>query len=181
MIRATEVAKKRIVTLEGLKSIMFDRYIGGDNRLMSVLDKCYTDSEGYLVLPSLNIVSFLLSQTSEGPLSREEEFAAALSSVTIDPDFVYFMRHGKKILVNDDNLKIHCSVARAKKGNMVVSNPKERPYLELPWSLTFSIAFTESTELNEALLKKLFDKGGMMIGLGTFRGPFGKFRVSKWS
>jgi hypothetical protein len=30
------------------------------------------------------------------------------------------------------------------------------------------------------LLKKIFEQGGHAVGLGTFRGVFGKFRVTQW-
>lgn len=35
-------------------------------------------------------------------------------------------------------------------------------------------------DLNSKLLKDLFEIGGVAIGLGTFRGVFGKFKVTKW-
>jgi len=78
-------------------------------------------------------------------------------------------------------IKVHYSVAKIMKGKLSVPNPKERPMLDLPWELKFNLELVESPELNENLLKKLFEKGGIAIGLGTFRGVFGKFKVSKWS
>jgi hypothetical protein len=38
----------------------------------------------------------------------------------------------------------------------------------------------QNEDLNEAVLKKLFDDGGLTIGLGTYRGVYGKFVVDKW-
>jgi hypothetical protein len=66
------------------------------------------------------------------------------------------------------------------KGKLAVPNPKERPLLETPWELRFKITLLETPELNEVLLKKLFERGGIAIGLGTFRGVFGKFKVDSW-
>jgi len=52
--------------------------------------------------------------------------------------------------------------------------------LDLPWELRFKIILLETPELNEVRLKELFERGGLAIGLGTFRGVFGKFKVTKW-
>ena len=66
------------------------------------------------------------------------------------------------------------------KGSLAIPNPKERPMLSAPWESSFKLNLLETPELNEVLLKKLFEKGGIAIGLGTFRGVFGKFKVTKW-
>jgi len=71
-------------------------------------------------------------------------------------------------------------VARVKKGNLSVPNPKERPVLSLPWNIEFDMTLLETNELSENVLRKLFEVGGLAIGLGTFRGVFGKFVVDKW-
>jgi len=39
----------------------------------------------------------------------------------------------------------------------------------------------ETPSLREELLKKIFEQGGHAIGLGTFRGVFGKFKVASWN
>jgi hypothetical protein len=78
------------------------------------------------------------------------------------------------------DLKVHSAIARIMKGKLAVPNPKERPMLENPWEIMFDMELYETPELNEVLLKKLFERGGLAIGLGTFRGVFGKFYVSEW-
>ena len=35
-------------------------------------------------------------------------------------------------------------------------------------------------EIKEQEIKNLLTEGGMAIGLGTFRGVFGKFEVTRW-
>ena len=90
------------------------------------------------------------------------------------------MTKGKQLTRNNAEIKMHYSVAKIMKGKLAVPNPKERPYIDTPWEITFELSLIETPELNENLLRKLFEKGGIAIGIGTFRGVFGKFEVSDW-
>ena len=149
------------------------------------MDKIYTDG-GYLALPSINILSFLSAQNTESAPQRvigrgyKEVCKAAQSFVTISPMMIRFVRDNKELLVDEAGLKVHYAVAKIMKGKLAVPNPKERPMLDLPWELKFKLTLAETPELNENLLRKLFERGGIAIGLGTFRGVFGKFKVSTW-
>jgi hypothetical protein len=173
----------RKVELVGITPIMFDRYSGNNKEQLDVMEKCYRE-DNFLVFPSLNIMSFLSSMNSESATQRtigrgwKEVAKSALSYIQITP-FMISIEHGKKRAEVSD-LKVHTGVAKIKKGNLVVPNPKIRPYLDLPWSMSFNLSLFETPELNEVLLKKIFEIGGSAIGLGTFRGVFGKFEVSKW-
>ena len=69
-------------------------------------------------------------------------------------------------------------VARLDKG---IPNPKERPVLPLPWALEFELAILPNKEIKEQEINNLFSEGGLAIGLGTFRGVYGKFRVDGWN
>lgn len=175
----------RKITLKGLTPILFDRYSGNNKEQLDVMNKVYTDGE-LLVLPSTNILSFLSAQNTESAPQRvigrgyKEVCKAAQSFVTIEQYLIPFSRNGKPLKVNEANLKIHHAVAKIMKGKLSVPNPKERPMLDLPWELTFKLSLLETPELNEVLLKKLFEKGGIAIGLGTFRGVFGKFCIDSW-
>ena len=177
---------KRKVTLVGLTPIMFDRYSGNNKEQLSVMDKLYTDNEGYLVLPSVNLISFLSAQNTESATQRvvgrgyKEVCKSALSYVSIEQMEIPFLKEGKKIKANEENIKVNFSVAKIMKGKLAVPNPKERPVLETPWSITFDLTLQETPELNENLLKKIFEIGGNAIGIGTFRGVYGKFKVVEW-
>jgi hypothetical protein len=176
---------EREVVLSGLTPILFDRYSGNNKEQLSVMDKIYLN-EGIMVLPSTNILSFLSAQNTESAPQRvigrgyKEVCKAAQSFVTIEPLWIPFSRNGKPLKIENADLKIHYAVAKIMKGKLAVPNPKERPMLNLPWQLKFRITLLETPELNEVLLKKLFEKGGIAIGLGTFRGVFGKFKVESW-
>lgn len=103
---------------------------------------------------------------------------AALSFVIIENDEIYFIRNGEKI--NSNNVKIVYDKAIVKKGALAIPSEKSRPVLDCPWMLVFTIILYENNDLNEPLLKKLFDIGGITIGLGTYRGVYGKFVIDKW-
>lgn len=178
-----QVVKK--VTLTGLTPIMFDRYSGNNKEQLAAKDKIYLDGKN-LVLPSTNILSFLSAQNTESAPQRvigrgyKEVCKAAQSFVTISPMLIPFTRKGKPLTIDNADIKMHYAVAKIMKGKLAVPNPKERPYLECPWELSFELTLLETPELNENLLRKLFEKGGVAIGLGTFRGVFGKFEVIEW-
>lgn len=175
----------REVELTGLTPILFDRYSGNNKEQLATMDKVYRE-EGLLVFPSLNILSFLSAQNTESAPQRvvgrgyKEVAKAALSYVHIEPFNIPFLRNGAPIEVENAGLKVHFAVARMMKGKLAVPNPKERPMLSTPWALRFHLKLFETPELNEVLLKKLFMIGGNAIGLGTFRGVFGKFEVTLW-
>ena len=175
----------RQITLTGLTPILFDRYSGNNKEQLSTMDKIYLDGD-HMVIPSTNILSFLSAQNTESAPQRvigrgyKEVCKAAQSFVTIEPFNIPLSREGEPLTAKNANLKIHYAVAKIMKGKLAIPNPKERPMLETPWELTFTLSLLETPELNEVLLKKLFEKGGIAIGLGTFRGVFGKFKITQW-
>jgi len=177
---------KRKVVLSGLTPIMFDRYSGNNKEQLDPMDKCYTNEQGHLVLPSTNLLSFLSAQNTESATQRvvgrgyKEVCKAALSYVSIEPYNIPFLRDREPISKNEENIKMHFAVAKIMKGKLAIPNPKERPMLEPEWKLAFDLTLQETPELNEVLLKKIFEMGGNAVGLGTFRGVFGKFKIESW-
>ena len=108
-----------------------------------------------------------------------------LSYIQIEPTSIPIMRDDGPIVFNgfnngrDEkaNIYIDYRVARLDKG---IPNPKERPVIELPWYIELKIRLFKNDVFDETLLQTAFRRGGMAIGLGTFRGLFGKFEVEKW-
>lgn len=47
------------------------------------------------------------------------------------------------------------------------------------WAFSVTVEYDESF-ISEAEVQKLFETGGRWFGLGTFRGPFGSFRIVKY-
>lgn len=52
--------------------------------------------------------------------------------------------------------------------------------MPLPWALDFELTIYPNKEIKEQEIKNLLSEGGMAIGLGTFRGVFGKFVIDRW-
>jgi hypothetical protein len=177
----------RKVGLSGIRAIMFDRYAGSNNEELEPKNKMYLGQDGKsLVMPASNLQSFLSSQTNESAPQRilgkkwKTVAKAALSFVDINPLDIPFMRNGQPIDKDDSSIYIDFRVARMKKGPLVIPNPKHRPVLPLPWELQFELTLWKNADLTESVLKRLFEEGGVCLGLGTFRGLFGKFEITKW-
>jgi hypothetical protein len=188
----------RQVTLTGLSDIMFDRFSGDFKTQLAWDQKIYLIPEtDVLCLPIINIVSALSSHnTNSFPkrLRDARQFkkianaCLSFTQVTGDkqnPEYIPFARNGEAITVGkfgeakDEKSGIYLArhVARLDKG---IPNPKERPVLPLPWELSFQFSIFPNNEIKEQEIINLFTEGGYAIGLGTFRGVYGKFEVSKW-
>ena len=177
------------VSLEGLTPIMFDRYAGDNKTELEVQDKFYFAKDGKtLILPAGNLMSLLSAQnTMSAPKrfldSRQyKKVAAAISSyVTVEPfDGAVFMANGLPIEFggfDDKQFYVDQRVARLEKG---IPNPKVRPVLDVPWELDFSLSVFENQDFTLKLLKDLISKSGYAIGLGTYRGQFGKYSLIGW-
>lgn len=181
------------LNLKGLTPIMFDRYAGDNDTILSPAQKLYLGGQNgkMICLPSANIMSFLSSQNTDSAPKRlldsrkYKRFALACSSyVSIEPHgYIPFLRDGKEIefgqFVEDkDDLSgcvIHRAVARLEKG---IPNPKARPLLALPWELNFSVTIWPNKELQWQQLLNIFVDGMIAVGLGTFRGQYGKAAVA---
>lgn len=189
---------KRKVRLVGIKEIMFDRYAGDNDTQLAWSQKIYlVPKTEILCLPVINIVSFLTAHNTNSAPKRLRDnrkykaIANAILSFTdisgpnAHPQYIPFLRKEKPIKVgkfNEENeplsgLTLHRSVARLEKG---IPNPKERPVLSLPWALEFTLNIRPNKEIKELEIRNLFEEAGFAIGLGTWRGVYGKFAVDMW-
>lgn len=181
------------VTVSGFTPLMFDRYAGDNNTKLPIDKKMYYLEDGKtLAMPAMNIMSFLSAKntTSVAKVIGGKKWSslcdATLSYVTISPNMIPILRNGEPIVFhgfeNDYDpiakIFIHKSVARLAKG---VPNPKERPVIELPWSISFKISLIQNDVVQKDYLYSAFDIGGKALGMGTFRGVFGKFIVEEWA
>ncbi len=184
------------VTLEGTRDIMFDRYAGDNNTKLEPHQKMYlspADGGHQIILPALNIMSLLSAHNTNSAPKRlrdsrqfKKSANALLSFYAVRESSLPFLRDGKPIIFGRfdsserdamSGVYVHRAVARLDKG---IPNPKIRPVLPLPWGLTFSIEITANKEITEQEALNLLEDAGKAIGLGTFRGVFGKFRVLDW-
>lgn len=188
----------RTVRLTGLTDVMFDRYAGDNKTKLEWNQKIYlAPGTNKLVIPTTNIVSFLSAHnTNSAPKRLRDKRAykdianACLSFTSISgpaehPGYIPFLRNNEPIVTGKfsedrdeaSGIYLHRSVARLDKG---IPNPKERPTLPLPWGVEFTLSIFPNKEIKEQEIRNLFEEGGLAIGLGTFRGVFGKFAVSHW-
>lgn len=182
----------RKVTLKGTVDIMFDRYAGDNNTKLEPWQKMYLRADRTIYLPNLNILSFLSAQNTPSAPKRlrdkrkyREVTNACQSFIIINPTEIPFLRDGKEIrfgkfdgdVDKQSGVYINRSVARLKDG---IPNPKVRPVLPLPWEINFSLTILQNREIKEQEILNLIEEGGRAIGLGTWRGVFGKFSVSAW-
>ena len=178
--------KKLQTTFEGITPIMFDRYAGMDMTLPVDQKFYFADDGKTLVLPSRNIMSFLSAENTISAPKRlydskvyKNICRACKSYVSIDEFLIPFVRDGQPMLFNGfgdgQGLTIATDVARLDKG---VPNDKKRPVIELPWSLQFTLTLWDNNELDVDKLIEIFVLGGIAVGLGTYRGVYGKFKAS---
>lgn len=191
--KPTDIIRRKVI-LCGLTDIMFDRYAGDNNTKLEPSQKLYlTPGESPIIsLPALNFMSFLSAHNTNSAPKRlrdkrkyKDIANAALSFITIGPSLIPFLRNGKPIqfgsFKNDRDFVsgcyVHYAVARLDKG---IPNPKQRPVLPLPWELSFDFTMHPNSELKEQEVINLIQDGGRALGLGTFRGVFGKFEIKEW-
>lgn len=183
----------RKIVLTGKTPLMFDRYPGDNETKLEPHQKLYFKmGTKEIIVPSLNIMSFLSAHNTNSAPKRlldsrkyKKVADACLSFIQISPDEIPILRDGKPIVFgkfkgdsdSKSGIYIHRSVARLEKG---IPNPKERPTIPLPWEVEFEMTIFENTEVQEQQIMNLVERGGMALGLGTFRGVFGKFTVSTW-
>lgn len=189
---------ERNVKLTGITPIMFDRYAGDNSTKLLWTQKIYLrPGTQELCLPIQNLVPFFTAHNTNSAPKRLRDKRAynsicnsilsfcSFTGADGDPEYANFTRDGAPVLVGDfdetrdptSGLYLHRSVARLEKG---IPNPKERPVLPAPWSLDFKLRIFPNREIKEQEIKNLLEEGGIAIGLGTFRGVFGKFTVDQW-
>lgn len=184
----------RRVVIDGVTDIMFDRYPGDNQTQLEPRQKLYLAgaSGRTICLPSANLMSFLSSQNTDSAPKRVldkrtyKDFALACAAyVTVGPRMIPFLRDGVPIefggfdgdVDQRSGVYIDRRVARLEKG---IPNPKVRPVLPTPWSLEFTLTIFENKRLQEQQLLNVMDDGLFSLGLGTFRGQYGKGRIVVW-
>ena len=179
---------KRNVKLIGKRPIMFDRYPGDNKTQLPPEEKFYYErGTKKLVIPSTNILSLLGAQNTDSAAKLEvgrgyKAIAkACYGFVSIDPIDIPLSEGGKQMTFKGWGDKMYVDdwhVPRVKGG---IPQPTKRPVIEVPWELEFELTlFSNGEGLDEHLLKRLFVRGGEAIGLGSFRGAFGKYAVESW-
>ncbi len=189
----------RIVKIQGLTPIMFDRYPGDNDTKLEPWQKLYfAEDAKTLILPAANIASFLSAKNTDSAPKRlldsrkYKAFTEACASyVMISPERIPFTRDGEPIVFGKFDAKtvdgelldslsgvfVKHDVARLEKG---IPNPKVRPVLPMPWALEFELTLWPNRQIQEQQLMNVFTEGLIAVGLGTWRGRYGKAEVVSW-
>ena len=173
------------VKVVGRAPIMFDRYLGQSGSGIETKEKAYLGlKDGKCFFPRINIMSFLCAQNTRSAtktlldLRKYKKIASLLAAVvTIPEDKIPLINTKTGKPYDGDDLLEHRIVARLANG---IPNEKIRPVTETEeWSLewTMEVEPIDDTDLNLSMLKFLFEKGGSMVGFGTFRPFYGKFKL----
>lgn len=175
------------IGLNGKTSIMFDKFCGDMKSKPQPEEKLYLTSNMELMLPNANVMSFLCAINTDSVIKRiygkkyKEMCQAVLSYTSVNPDEILITRKGKPViftgLSTTEGLSVADGVPRLPKG---IPNPTKRPVLALPWEMEFNISILDNESFKESDILRLFKIGGIMVGLGTFRGVHGKFEITKW-
>lgn len=186
---------KRKVRLCGLTELMFDRYAGDNNTKLEPWQKLYLEPGDSRVIgiPAINLMSLLSAHNTNSAPKRlrdkrkyKDIANACLSFVSIGPQFIPLLRERELISFGKfeqnevdkvSGCYIHRSVARLDKG---IPNPKVRPVIPLPWAIEFDLTLFPNKEIKEQEILNLLEEAGRAIGIGTYRGVFGKFAVESW-
>lgn len=172
------------ITLRGIRPLMFDRYAGDNNTKLPTEEKFYMDGERRLIIPAVNIYSLLCAENTKSVCrqffgKQGKTIALGIAGYTnIAPFDIPILDNGEPIVFTGWNKKVrvHQSVARVKGG---IPNPKERPLIDTPWSLSFEVQYVKNTYCTLENLRQAFAMGGS-LGLGTFRPYFGGYVLEEF-
>lgn len=190
----------RQVHLKGVCPIMFDRYAGDNDTKTTPGQKLYLAADGTTVtLPARNLMSFLSAKNTDSAPKRLldsrkykkfTEACAGFVLIQADTDEyseelvlhrngepIQFSGFGDDEICPTSGIRISRDVARLEKG---IPNPKVRPVLDPPWEITFRLYMYPNDQIQETQLRNIFERGGIAVGLGTWRGRYGKFTVASW-
>lgn len=175
--------KKAHVKFTGVKPLLFDRYAGSNEAKLEPIDKVYWHNER-AVMPQINIYSALSAENSKSVAKmyfgkKAKPIGMAIQNgLMIDTDFIPILQDGEEVLAKDfgKRFTIEHHVARINKSGTAIPNPKERPSLDVPWTLEFGIQFIPNGELTWEVMQQCFQYCGV-IGLGTYRPLYGGFSV----
>lgn len=172
------------VRLGFLRPLMVDPYAGDNNTTLPLEQRMYLDGK-IMVLPAANLMSFLTAEnTKSAPKviygKKSPDILRGFATyVMISPMLIPLLDGDKPIPFGGfgGKLTVDKRVARLPKG---IPNPKERVVIGLPLAVEFDLFYEPNKQATENQLRETFDKGGMLVGLGTYRPVYGQFKVERW-
>lgn len=170
----------------GIRPILFDRYAGDNKTKLEPLEKFYINQAGQCCIPVLNVFSLLAAWNTASVAKRfygrdgkaiatgVMAFCDVSSGNESDPtNAVLCDDQGNPYTPADSRIQIIEHVARTP---TATTNPKERPMIPTGWTVEFVFTHTENEFVAESTFRKMIEQGGI-LGLGTFRPIFGRYRA----
>ncbi len=187
------MAKEIAVRLVGMKPILFDRYPGNKTTKLSPEDKMYLRKGSNIIyLPALNIMSALASDSPNsasklvyGKLANKIKIGVQAFTRIKEDKIDFLDDKGNQIVFTgfgeeaDSQFTVLFHVAKVKKAGLSIPSEKERPCLNLPWELRFTIEYNDNDYVKISDLKQLLNQACIM-GMGTFRPTFGGCRLENF-
>jgi len=178
------------ITLEGLSDLLFDKFWDHDKMDRPIDQKMYLNDDNHLVMPGSNLHAFLWNERKAGCVKFFEgkgspQYLARVGFVNIVDREALILGKGDKPIKWTGQAKKPIFIINESgvtgSGNKIVKQPiKPRPGVSLPWKIQFSITVVENDMIDVQKLYNWVSRGGLLIGLGTWRPRFGRFLVAKW-
>ena len=183
-------AKSYAVKAVGVLPILFDRYAGDNDTTLATEDKFYTvqqKGKPLVCLPATSLYGMLSSNFRSCATklkygrSHATKTNAIQGFIDIAPSMIPFKVSGKDAIFNGFDGEVfdeQHDVARIKKSaQQIIPNPVTRPRLNTPWELEFEVTIYDNPEFKARDIEDLLNIGGSMIGVGAWRGRYGKFAI----
>jgi len=177
------------IKLSGIRPLMFDRYPGDNNTNLPIAEKMYLDNNLRLCIPTVNLYSLLSAENTKSVCRQffgknGKTIGLGINSYTyIDAITIPLTDDDGNVIVFDkfgepgkSRFWVDKRDARLKNG---VPNHKERPVLNLPWNLEFTMFYSENELCTLENLRQAFHMGGI-LGIGTFRPMFGRYELTSF-
>lgn len=177
---------------ESLADILFDQFFDHSKEPRPPEQKLYLGKKNQIMFPSLNVMAFLFNQKGNSCVTkfegkkRGDYISMGFSHVFINPQMIPFRgKDEKPVFFTDfDNGPFYivraAPTTKMPGGGFIKQEAKPRPALKMPWTLEFQITLYKNLLINDVKLRNWFEMGGLLIGLGTYRPLFGRFRIKTW-
>jgi len=184
------VVEKYLVVIRGVKPLLMHKPVGlgdvpklrrGEHLPPEEEAKMYiyTDLQGNIVIPSINIKAMLRDAGRNYKISgRRTTYGAMIrAGIDIEPFYVPLRDpETKKIYhIKDKCWEIDIRPVVVQRSRILRARPRFDK-----WELEFTIVNKDPTVLLRETMKKIVVDAGKWIGLGDFRPEFGLFKVEKF-
>lgn len=181
------------VTIEGVTPLLMHKFTDADamkassgNNAVMVGDRgtpqevseaaLYTDEEGTPIIPQPNLLRCIIDA---GKFFKAGKSKVTTMKTSLIPACV-FMDLAHFDLLHEDPWRVDTRPVRIPStGGRIL---RHRPCFE-DWRIEFEFELDE-TIIGVKLMREIVDTAGQRIGLGDFRpdckGPFGRFKVTRW-